>query len=88
MIITPNEMAESTHNLNAWEHGTCMGIAEARLPVLLRASPVDADRCGRWIVFYADRRGRWIVFDNGFTAVHVCICEVCLCVILGELICF
>jgi len=77
-----------------------MGIAEARLPVLLRASPVDADRCGRWIVFYADHCGRWIVFekgsvesthkvptshyDNGFTA--VCICEVCLCIIFGELI--
>jgi hypothetical protein len=28
-----------------------MGIAEARLTVLLRASPVDADCCGRWIVF-------------------------------------
>ena len=43
MIVTPNEMADSTHNLNAWEHGTCMGIAEVRLTVLLRASAVDAD---------------------------------------------
>ena len=74
MIVTPNEMAESTHNLNAWEHAWELRRRGCKL--LLRASPVDADRCGRWIVFYADR---WIVVDNGFTA--VCVCEVCLCVL-------
>jgi len=81
MIVTPNEMADSTHNLNAWEHGTCMGIAEARLPVLLRASPVDADRCGRWIVFYADHCGRWIVFDTGL---QLCAFVKCVCVLFLE----